>query len=109
MSRDVTQPGASAVREIRELTIGFLGLGGLIAAIVVVTGQVLVWLKTGHWPDISLATFIVPATEGSPFAAWLSRPESWYGMHSVVKALVVIPVWMWIVPCAAAVIKFVLG
>ena len=82
----------------------FFGLGGYVVAAVVVAGQVIVWLRTGHWPTLTLGTLLIPMSLHTAFGEWLAAPKSWYGLHSIVGSLVDIPLWIWVVTCSAGVI-----
>ena len=39
---------------------------------------------------------IAPYIDNTPFATWLVAPHSWYGLHSVVVALLKLPVSVWL-------------
>ena len=71
----------------RELAAVLLGGGGMALAILVLAWQTYMWLKTGHWPYLTMATIAVPLVCGSHFYEWLAAPQSWLGLHSVVKPL----------------------
>jgi hypothetical protein len=67
--------------------------------------QTYMWLKTGHWPYLTMATIAVPLVCGSHFYEWLAAPQSWLGLHSVVKPLFFeLPLWTWIALCASGAI-----
>jgi len=85
----------------RALAALVLGGGSLVLAALVTIGQLYVWLKTGHWPELTLATVVLPISSGSNFSLWLANPTSWFGLHSVVKVLMDFPLWVWIVACAS--------
>lgn len=92
---------------VRQRVAIFVGIGGLTLAALVLIGQLYVWFKTGHWPDLSLATLVAPIISGSKLSAWLDNPQSWYVLHLAITILIGLPLWVWIL-CCATVAMFVL-
>lgn len=73
-----------------------LFFGGSAVAALVAMWQGYMWLKTGHWPNLTLASTIAPLISGTDFFAWLAAPKSWFGLHSVAKSLLDLPLFFWI-------------
>ena len=63
-----------------------------LAALVIVAGQVLLWLNRGKWPGLSILNVIVLVNPAS--ADWIIDPQSWIGLH---KLLSEIPLALWFV------------
>ncbi|MGD0301211.1 MAG: hypothetical protein ABSE86_29390 [Bryobacteraceae bacterium] len=85
-----------------------LGCGGMAIAAVVIGWQAYVWLRTGHWPNLSLATAIAPIISGTYFWTWFVTPDAWLGLHTVIKFLFDLPLFLWIVAVAALAIRLLL-
>ncbi len=90
--------------DTRALAAVLLGGGGIALAALVVTWQFYMWLKTGHWPDLTMASVALPLISGSDFSAWLAAPQSWIGLHSLIKFLINLPVWTWLCFCSAGLV-----
>ncbi|UCD69636.1 MAG: hypothetical protein JSW48_06120 [Betaproteobacteria bacterium] len=68
---------------------------GLLAAIGILSWQALSWLKTGDWQVLTLMSGL------SSFGVdWASSPESWIGIHNLLKEipLTVAVFWAWMIP-----------
>lgn len=78
-----------------------LGFGAMTASLLVIGWQAYVWLKTGHWPNIPLASAIAPVFSGSDFWIWFVAPHSWQGLHGIVKFLFELPLFLWLMACSA--------
>jgi hypothetical protein len=75
--------GTSELREnaaIIALLLGWFG-GPLILAF-----QIIGWLKTGHWPSFTLGNAFLMLGSGTDLAAWITKPNSWYGLHRILVA-----------------------
>jgi hypothetical protein len=92
---------AKEAGDTRTLAGAVLGLGGLAVAVLVVCWQGYMWLKTGHWPHLTLISALTPVISGTDFSAWLVAPQSWYGLHSATRFLFDLPLFLWIVAFAA--------
>jgi hypothetical protein len=87
--------------DLRALAGCLLGPGGMALALLLIGWQCYAWLKTGHWPHLTMATVAVPLVSGSDFSAWLVAPRSWFGLHTVVRFMLGLPLWLWIIYCAS--------
>jgi hypothetical protein len=79
----------------RTIAAVLLGIGGVGLALSILAWQSYVWLKTGEWPDLTMATVFLPRVSSSDFYLWFIEPKSWYGLHVVVKFLLDFPLWAW--------------
>jgi hypothetical protein len=95
---------AKETSDTRALIAVLLGGGGMALAAVVLAWQFYTWLKTGHWPYLSMTTLTAPLVSGSEFSEWLAAPQSWHGLHTIVKFLLDLPLWGWIVSCASGIL-----
>jgi hypothetical protein len=95
---------AGAAKTLAGCLVVFGCFGGTV---LIVLGEAFMWLKTGHWPQLTVATFLLPAVEGTPIGSWLSSPQSWYGLHDTVKILIDLPIWAWTTVVGAAAARFV--
>ena len=77
-----------------SLALYCVGLG-LFAAIGILGWQVLDWLKTGDWHALTLMS-----TLASIGVEWAARPQSWIGIHNLLKEipLTVAAFWAWMIP-----------
>ena len=59
------------------------------AGLGVLAWQAVGYLQTGSWPRMSVFTVL------APHLPWLTRPESWLGLHALVtKAAKLLPIWV---------------
>lgn len=67
----------------------------LVVCFGIIAIQVVIWLKDGYWPSVGVAKGLLylrslfyssPPGDGS-FAAWLSDPQSWLGLHKLLEFL----------------------
>jgi len=70
------------------------GIGGGVALLIL---QAFLWLFFGNWPNIELATIMLPILAGTDLGAWLVEPQSWVGLHKIVRAAVDYPLWAWLI------------
>jgi len=77
LAKKATKPQGLGGRETAGCV---LGLGGLAAAALVVAWQAYIWLKSGHWPNVTMTATIAPLISGTDFSSWLGAPQSWYGL-----------------------------
>ena len=68
---------------------------GLFAAIGILGWQILDWLKTGDWQALTLMSALA-----SIGVDWASTPQSWIGIHNLLKEipLTVAAFWAWMIP-----------
>ncbi len=92
---------AKETSDARAFAGCLLGPGGMAVAVLLLAWQFYLWLKTGHWPYLTMTTVTLPLVSGSDFSAWLAAPQSWYGLHSVVRFMLDLPLWIWIIYCAS--------
>jgi len=87
---------------------GCLGIGLISAALILVpAGQAFIWLKTGHWPSLTLANVIAPLLNRNAFGNWLTAPHSWFGLHNLVNKMVYEwPLFLWIFGLWAGAVEF---
>ena len=70
-------------------------LGLLLCVSVFLSGfgllgyQIVVWLQDGAWNAMPLMMVFNFLFDGTPFGAWMQSPDSWVGLHQVVKWLLV--------------------
>jgi hypothetical protein len=95
--------------DARAIAALISALGGFGLAALILCAQILSWLKVGSWPELSLATILIPISSGSRFHDWLLYPESWYGLHSIVKFLVGLPLFVWVSCCTSAAVFLLLS
>ena len=58
------------------------------------------WLRTGEWLGLSLATVIaIMAPTGSDMANWVRNPDAWIGLHRIVSG---IPLVFWLIGLGGA-------
>lgn len=72
---------------LRQRAAFLVLLFGWILGPLVLTLQIIGWLKTGHWPTLTLGDVFLMIGSGTNLGAWIASPNSWYGLHSVVKIL----------------------
>jgi hypothetical protein len=80
---------------------------GPASALSIVGWEVYTWLRTGHWPVLTLGTVVVPLASNTDFGLWLAKPLSWYGFNQAVNYLLNQPLWLWIVVSSGSVGFFV--
>jgi hypothetical protein len=69
---------------------------GALSILAVPAYQAIVWLQSGHWPPLTLATIIAFSGQ-TEFGRWLVKPDSWYGLHKIVKLLIFdVPLFCWL-------------
>lgn len=76
-------------RDRWSLIVGSLGLGLVLAGLMVFVAQAVEAIDTGRWPPSTLGTLmrdpmgqrLVPFS----FRAWLERPGSWHALHGAVR------------------------
>ena len=74
--------------------IFFWGIGGGVALLIL---QAYLWLFFGVWPNIELATILWPIVARTDLGAWLAEPQSWVGLHKIVRAAIGYPLWAWLI------------
>ncbi len=83
-----------------------LGFVGWAAVFGILGWQGYVWLKTGHLPQLTLYSVLLPALSGTEFGNWLANPQSWYGLRVVVKFLMDGPLFLWVMVAASIPTQF---
>ena len=76
----------SLVKQIRvQCASGVLSAGLLlvIVSFLILAAQFIWYLKDGIWPYWVLAPFVLYVTP-SPFQLWLTNPQDWHGLHTIV-------------------------
>jgi hypothetical protein len=81
---------------------GVFVLGGVVLTVLALIGQVYPWLKTGYWPDMTIGPIARPIVADSGFYKWYIGPDSWYGLHTLVRFVWDLPLLVWIICCAVA-------
>lgn len=67
---------------VKRFLSGFVVLTGLLVALAglgVLGLQVFAYLKTGGWKSVSTLSVL------SPYFPWLNNPQSWFGLHDIVR------------------------
>jgi len=72
---------------------------GFLGAILVLLYQAFEWLRTGHWPSLTMTT-LAPSFLSGDLDAWFVDPKSWYGLHAIIKLCFDEPLWLWIIGCS---------
>lgn len=72
---------------------------GILGGFSILLWQTWSWLKSGVWPKLTLGTLLMSTVHGTDFDLWLTHPNSWYGLHTLVAYLVQLPLWIWAVAC----------
>jgi hypothetical protein len=98
---------AKKIKRIQFLAGMFLRFVGLALVVLVLIGQVFPWLKSGFWPEMTFGTVVRPVVAQSGFYTWLVAPQSWFGLHSLIRFVWDFPLWLWLV--CSAVAAFVLS
>jgi hypothetical protein len=101
-----TTPRGKDSLAVAALTSFFLGI---LSAAAIVAWQVFVWLKTGSWPGLPLVGVILSLTPSARFWRWFAHPDSWLGLHRVVKGLLELPLSLWIIVGASALTFYLLN
>jgi hypothetical protein len=78
-----------------------LFFGGMALAALVVAWQFYMWLKTGHWPHLTMASVFRSFVSGTDVSEWMTSPRSGYGLHKAVNFLFELSLWLWLVFCAS--------
>jgi hypothetical protein len=78
-----------ARKATRGVLTGVFGLsfwGAFIVPVLILAGQVIVFLQSGAWPTLSVADGLLAVGDLLPRAlvTWLITPTSWYGLHKIV-------------------------
>ena len=64
------------------MVVKLAGFGLMLVALLSVLLQVYIWLWSGEWLNLSLASILAIFTKSLPTAsAWASSPSSWIGLH----------------------------
>jgi hypothetical protein len=68
------------------------------------------WLRYGIWPLITPYSISVAVLDGTDFVQWLQKPNSWIGLHRIIKFLMELQVWFLLIalPAGALVLAEIL-
>jgi hypothetical protein len=73
--------------------IMLLTFGG---AFVVGAFEILGWLSRRAWPDVRATAFVQSVLGGTQLWSWIENPESWLGLHHLVRQTVDAPLWLFL-------------
>ena len=96
----------TAVKAPTSETVAIVAIFGVSFSVAALGAiQAIGWVKTGHWSEWTMASLVMQATRGTAFGSWLSHPESWDGLHTIVEGLMKLPIWAWLLGIVFAAIR----
>ena len=72
------------LKRLLTLFVILIGVVIALAGFAVLCLQVFAYLKTGDWKSISTLSVV------APLFSWLQTPQSWFGLHNIVRKMLAI-------------------